>query len=138
MFKKAITAWVVSGIASILYALLTCRWLFKWVYAIDPSSFYRAGMISGQIGWLLLAGLVLVILAAVAVAGYAVLYNRIPKQGIMKGLAYGFFIWLITFATLIRVYVSINMTTAIVTYWMASSLINTLLIGAIIGAIYKK
>ena len=136
--KRALIAGVVVAIVSAIFSMLTCGWLFNWVYLLEPTNIWKPmEEVSGMwYLWVNLGGLFNGIMLALV---YALLYKGIPGTGIVKGLWYGGLVWLIgmipgMFAT----YTFMTVATTAVIYWTVSGLFHYLLSGAIIGAIYKE
>lgn len=137
--KKVITTGFVVGMISNLWGLLTCRWLFKWVYLLGPADICRTAMLNANTRWLVTMGGLKILIAIVTTFGYALAYKAMPAKGIVKGMAYGFFIWLIgCLPSRLLLYMSITISFSLILYWIANDLITYLLIGACIGALYKE
>ncbi len=139
MLKKGFVAVLVAGMIINISGLLFCQGFFHWVYGIGPRGIYRSSMMSQELSWLVLACICNFLFATVFVAGYALIYKILPSKGLRKGLIYGFLIWLIGFMfPILRTYLSVNLSAAIIIYWMINTLVVYLLMGAITGSLYKK
>ena len=133
------TTGFVAGMLSNLWGLLTCQWLFKWVYWLEPGNICRTEMLSANNPWLMAMGGLKIIIAIVTTLGYALVYKVMPAKGIVKGMVYGFLIWLVgLLPSRLLLYMSISISFSLILYWIANDLITYLLIGACIGALYKE
>lgn len=131
---SAILIWIVGSVM----AMLTCGWLFNWVYEIppriwvDPETIMSTPNMVGSYA----GGLIISILFVLV---YAVLYKGIPGKGVKKGLMYGFLVWLVgAVSGLLTSPFYMTISVIVVVYWIAQALVVNLINGAIIGAIYKK
>lgn len=93
--KRILISGVVIWIVGTVFGILTCGWLFNWVYTLplkiwkDPTMMTSAGNMIGAI----LTGLAIAIIFALV---YALLYKGIPGKGAKKGMTYGLLVWLIS------------------------------------------
>ncbi len=132
---KVVLAGVVVGILKSIWGWLTCGWLFNWVYTLEPTSIWKP---VGEMpfGIMNVTNILFAILLALV---YAVINKGLPGKGIVKGLWFGLFVWLIgslsgTFALgMVTI-----MAPGVVVYWIISFLIVNLWQGLIIAAIYGK
>ncbi len=128
----SLVVWVVSGV----YGWLTCGWLFSKVYTLPPNIWKPVAEImtpANQIG-ALIVGLVA---AFVFVSLYAVLWKGIPGKKIRKGIDYGVLVWLLGVMwglASMPFYMTINV--LVVVYWIFTSLISFIILGAIVGKMY--
>jgi len=135
--KKVLASTVAIWIFGILYTYLTCAWLFSWVYEIEPvvskdpaSMMLLPNLIGSNLSGLLIA----FIFASV----FAILYNGIPQEGVKKGLMYGFLVWLVGgLSGVITMPFYMNIAPALIFYWVVNFLVGSLIMGLIVGAIYK-
>ncbi len=135
---KAILAGVVIWIVGIIWTMLTCGWLFNWVYAIPPVIWKDAAAIT-SIGNMIGSNLLGLLIALIFVFVYAWLYKGIPGKGIKKGLAYGFIVWLVSaFSGMITMPFYMTISWVVIVYWVLNGLISYLIFVLIAGAIYKE
>jgi len=133
---KILLAAVVASLFSMIFAGLTCGWLFNWVYTLEPTNVWKPmdgppGLVF-QIGGFLLN----LILAFV----YALLQKGIPgKYKLFKGIIFGLCVWAVgmlpgMFAT----YSFMTVAAGVVLYWTILGLFEIPLKGLIIAAIYGE
>ncbi|PKP41854.1 MAG: hypothetical protein CVT95_12695 [Bacteroidetes bacterium HGW-Bacteroidetes-12] len=135
--KRILIASVIIWIISTAYGWLTCGCLFNWVYELEPTRLWETPeAIQNHMIWINSLGL---LTAIIFVSVYALLYKGIPGKGIKKGICFGLIIWLIgTFSGLITMPFYMTIATTVVIYWIISHFVLSLIIGAIIGIIYKE
>ncbi len=132
---KVILAGVVVGILGGIWGWLTCGWLFNWVYTLEPTGIWKA---PGEMPFILMSvmGLVFGIILAFV---YALIHKGLPGKGIVKGLTFGLFVWLV--GGLPGCF-SLGMVTVMahgaVIYWILGALVVSLWQGLVIAAIYGK
>lgn len=137
--RKIVFTGIAVGIASNIYGLITCRWLFKWVYFIDLPNIWKASMLSGNISWLISMGTMRMLISIITTLGYAILYKGLPFKSVKKGIAYGLLIWLLgLLPSRILLYLSMNISASIIIYWILDELVSYMLLGAVIGICYKE
>lgn len=137
--KRIALAGIINWILGTIYTMLTCGWLFNWIYTIEPiiwktpEEIMLASNYAGSSAVGLLASILLVL-------GYSIFYKSIPGKGVKKGLWYGFLIWLIggSIAGIATMPFYMTIAWEVVIYWLLSGLILKLIEGAIIGLIYKN
>lgn len=136
-YARILIGGIVILIVSTFYTMLTCGWLFTWVYEIEPIIWKSPALMMTQdniIGSLasgLLGALVFIFL-------YGVFYKGIPGKGVKKGLMYGLLLWLLTI-TMGIIGMPFYMTIAwtVIVYWILNFLVWHLIMGLLVGAIYK-
>ena len=134
--KKIILSSVVIWIVSVVFGFLTCGWLFNWVYQLPPNIWKTPEVMTVNLIWMNLIGLLTAIIFA---SVFALLYKGIPGQGIKKGINYGFIIWLVSaLSGMITMPFYMTIATTVVVYWIILALALNIINGAIIGAIYKE
>jgi len=136
--KRIALASIVIWIVGSVFAMLTCGWLFNWVYEIPPIIWkpVEEMMATNNMVTSYVLGL---IVSIIFVSVYAWLYDKLPGKGAKKGMTYGFIVWLVgalSGTMTMPLYMTIAVT--VVVYWIIQALILNLIIGAITGAIYKK
>lgn len=136
--KKILISGVVIWVISTIFGLLTCGWLFSWVYTLppniwkDPVEMMSTGNIIGGN----LTGLFRAIIFALV---YALLYKGIPGESVKKGMMYGILVWLVgALAGMASMPFYMTIATTVVVYWIIQALVLNLISGAIVGVIYKE
>ena len=134
LFLTSFVVWVV-GIA---FIMLTCGWLFSWVYAIPPIVSKSAEAMmnpANMVGNYLIAFLIAVIFVLV----YAWIMKALPGKGAKRGIYYGLIVWLVSaFSGMITMPFYMNIATTLVVYWVIQALVLSVIKGAIVGAMYKE
>jgi len=130
----SVLLWIIGTVAR----MLTCGWLFNWVYQIPPIIWKTSAEIT-QTGNMISSYVAGFIISVIFVTVFAWLYKGLPEKGVKKGIIYGFIVWLVGalsgMATL-PFYMTIS--TTVVVYWIAHAFVMNIIYGAIVGAIYKK
>ncbi|MEK9165345.1 MAG: hypothetical protein AAB525_00605 [Patescibacteria group bacterium] len=139
-YKKIMLAGSAAGIVHIIFGTLTCGWLFKGIYLIEPTNVWKftgqSGFSGSQIAIMTIGNIVIGVILAGA---YAWLKAGIPGAGIKKGLNYGLALWLVgTLPGMFSTYMFMTVATAVVLYWIVIGLVNYLILGVIIAKIYKE
>ncbi len=135
-FGRIVIATIVLTILNGLYAWLTCGWLFKWVYSLEPISVWvtEASMTGSFFFCVYLGNLVLLFLFVLI---FNVLYGCIPGAcRACKGAMYGLLVWLLGGLPgmfMIHMFMTVNKT--VVVYWLISGLVWLLISGVIVGMI---
>lgn len=131
--KRMLIAGVVSRMAGTILGIVTCGGIFNWVYALEPTDIWKP-MAGPPPIWFNVASLALGIILALI---YALLYRGIPGRGIVKGLVFGLFVWLVgTVPGMLATYTFMRIATGVVIYWTIQGLVVLLVEGIIIAAIY--
>lgn len=109
-------------------------WLASGLYASSDPALWKD--MSGN-WWVynlvfnLLVGLILTLV-------YSVFYKALPDSGAIRGLQYGFWIWIIGVVPgLLMTLLSIAVPEELVVVWLISGLFNYLISGLVIGAMYQ-
>lgn len=132
---KVVLAGVVVGILKSIWGWLTCGWLFNWVYTLEPTSIWKP-VEEMPFGMMNVTNILFAFLLALV---YALINKGLPGKGIVKGLWFGLFVWLVgalpgTFALgMVTI-----MAHGVVIYWLISFLVVNLWQGLLIAAIYGK
>lgn len=136
-YSRILIAGIVIWIVSTIYIFLTCGWLFTWVYQIPPiiwltpEAMMSTENLVGSLGTGLLSAFIFTLI-------YAILYKGLPYSGIKKGLIYGLLLWLITIGMgIIGMPFYMTIAWTVVIYWTINFLVGNLLLGLLVGAIYK-
>ena len=135
--KKLIITTLAIWIVSAAYTMLTCGWLFSWVYELPPMIWKTPTEIMASANMIgsYLAG---VLVSFLFVFIFAFLYKKLPNKGVKRGLLYGFLVWLVGPASgVIAMPFYMTIATIVVAYWVLSMLVKYLLLGAIVGVLYK-
>jgi hypothetical protein len=115
---------------------LTCGWLFKWVYDLEPTNVWKA--MEGAPGVTFYIGALVLNILFVLV--YALLAKGIPgKNKLLKGLLYGLCVWVVgVLPGMFATYMFMTVATTVVIYLTISALVFTPLKGLITVAIYGE
>ncbi|MFC1732880.1 hypothetical protein ACFL6I_21465 [candidate division KSB1 bacterium] len=133
LFLATLAIWLFGTV----YAMLTCGWLFNWVYQIPPIIWKTPAEMmtaSNMIG----SNLSGIVVSFVFVLAYAMLYKGLPEKGVKKGMIYGFIAWLIgPLSGIITMPYYMTIASQVVGYWIINMIIIYLVMGALVGLIYK-
>jgi len=134
--KRIALASIITWIVGTAIKWLTCGWLFSWVYMMPPNIWKSPEvmmsptyMILGNIGGLIVSALFVIV--------FAIIFKGIPGKGAQKGAIYGVLIWLVASVggiALMPLYMTVSGT--VVVYWIVQALAINLINGAIVGALY--
>ena len=134
--KKLLIASVVIWIVGTVFGMLTCGWLFSWVYELPPNIWQSHEAMMENLVWMNLLGFFGYLAFAFV---FAIFYKGIPGQGIKKGVNYGILIWLAgSLVGMFTMPLYMTISTTVVIYWIVQALALNLINGAIIGKIYKE
>ncbi len=138
--SKVFSIALVITIIGTVISVLTCEWLFKWIYAIEPIVAWKYGLNVAPSGQAMAVNFVgELILAIILVCVFVKLYDGIPYKGWKKGVKFGFLVWLVSILPgMFATYMWMNVALAWVVYMTIMGLIVLLIKGAVIGAMYKK
>ncbi len=132
---KLVFVGVVVSILKSVWGWLTCGWLFNWVYTLEPISVWKPPK---EMPFVLM-NITNLIFAFLLALVYAMICKGLPGKGIVKGLWFGLFVWLVG---ALPGNLALGMFTIIapgvITYWIISSLVESLWQGLIIVAICGK
>lgn len=138
---KTLVRIILAGLAvtifGIVVAMLTCGWLFNWVYTLEPTNVWRPMEGGAPPMWFLVGGFALNILMA---AMYAMIRKGIPGGNrLVRGLLFGLLVWVVgmlpgMFAT----FTFMTVATTVVVYWTILDLVLLPIKGLIIAALYGK
>lgn len=135
---KIILAALVIWIVQMVTVMLTCGWLFKWVYEIPPIIWKDPVAMTSGLN-MLGSNLVAIFGSIIFVLVYSLFYKGIPGKGVKKGVTYGFAVWLIgPLIGSIAMPFYMTISTAVIIYWVMQMFVLFLIKGAIVGAIYKE
>ena len=136
--KRILISGVLIWIVGSVFGILTCGWLFNWVYTLPPNIWKDpAAMMST--GNMIGANLIGLIAAIIFASVYALIYMGIPGDGIKKGMIYGLIVWLLgALSGIASMPFYMSIATTVVVYWIIQALVLNLINGAIVGAIYKE
>ncbi len=138
MIKKGIIAWIVSGIFVNLWALLTCVWLFRWVYFVKPIHVYRSWVLEFTLAYAFFSVVLNFVFTGLFVLFYALIQKGLSGKGIKKGLIIGLSSWLVGGAvSWVRVALTLDVSGILFIDWMVNGFISYVGVGAIIGKVYE-
>ena len=134
-YWRIFIAGVVVTVFSTGVGMITCGWLFKWVYEIEPTNIWRV-MDAPPVAYYSGVMALNIVLAFV----YALLVKGIPgKNKLTKGLVFGLCVWAVgTLPGMLATYLFMTVAATVVIYWTITGLVFTPLIGLIIAAIYGE
>lgn len=127
-------ATVVITVLHMAFGMLTCGWLFKWVYALEPTNVWvpDSAMSGGFFAWMGLGQLVLTFFFVLV---FARLYESMPgcQRGV-KGASYGLFVWLIgVLPGMFATYMFMTVNKVVVIYWTLAGFVWLMIAGLIVG-----
>ncbi|OFV67809.1 MAG: conserved hypothetical protein, membrane [Candidatus Syntrophoarchaeum caldarius] len=135
--KRILIAGIIIWIVGTAFGVLTCGWLFNWVYQLppniwkDPTEIMAAGNVIG-------ANVIELLGAMIFVAVYAFISGGIPGEGVKKGMTYGLIVWLVgVLSGIASMPFYMTIATTVVVYWIVQALVVNLINGAIVGVIYR-
>lgn len=117
--------------------MLTCGWLFSWVYTLPPTEVWlpKEVMMSSQT--LLNSNLLTLVMSFFFVYVYAVIYKGVPGKTWSRGLTYGALLWLITGVGMSSMMLFMAISPTVVIYWIIQALVISLISGSFVGGLYK-
>jgi len=134
--KKVLIAGVAAGIVNTIYSILVCSGLIMpYLEEITGSDFWVENTVS-HIAIMTVFSFSTCILWAF---GYALLYKGIPGSGLIKGVSYGFLLWLLG---ILPQTVALHLHTTIWpefnwVFLSINSLVRWLILGLVYAFIYK-
>ncbi|MBU2639276.1 MAG: DUF1440 domain-containing protein [Nanoarchaeota archaeon] len=135
--KRLVVSSIIILIVSALYTFLTCGWLFKWIYNIEPKIWLSPSSMTSVYNIILsnLVGFLTILFFATI---YALIYSKLPLKTFRRGALYGFFIWLVgPFTGIISMPFYMTISWGVIIYWIFSRLIIYLIMGALLGQLYE-
>jgi len=138
MFKnnqaKIFQAGVLSGIMLFVLAAIE-DWLSSGLYTIADPAIWSAIMYQN---WWIYSFCYHVVVGLILVLVYSIFYNSLPDVGAVRGLQFGFWIWVVgTVPGLLMTLMSLAIPEELVIVWLVTGLFNYLLAGLLIGALYQ-
>ena len=138
-FVRIIVATIVLTILNSLFAGLTCGWLFKWVYALEPTNVWvpESAMTTTFFIWLYAGTFILMFLFVLI---FSVLHDSIPGAcRACKGAMYGFLVWLLGMLPgMFMTYMFMTVNRTVILYWTVCGLVWLLIAGIVTGLIYCR
>jgi hypothetical protein len=136
--KKVVVSTIVLWLVSVFYMFLTCGWLFKWVYDLEPKIWLPVEVMMLPVN-MVLSHIVTIVGVFFFVVIFEILYKAIPQKGVSKGMVYGFFVFLLgPFVGISSMPLYMTVSTTVIVYWLVSAFVLFLIKGAIVGKIYSK
>lgn len=132
---RVLLAAVAVTVFGSVWGFVTCGWLFNWVYLLPPVTVWRPPMDMTATFWTInYAGYL--ILSIIFVAVLVWIRNGLPGGRLVKGLTFGFIVWLVgtlpgMFGTFM--FMTVNPTWSL--YMTINQLIAIPVTGLIAGAI---
>jgi MFS family permease len=137
--KRIVIAGLVVWIVSSIIILLTCGWLFKWVYKLPPNIWRDFSTMPATAVNIIGPHVIGIIQGLLFALVFAIIYKGIPGKGVLKGIIYGVLVWLVGALTgLAGMPFYMTIATGVVVYWIIQQLVLGVINGAIVGAIYKE
>jgi hypothetical protein len=126
---------VVMVFNSVLMAL-TCGWLFKWVYTLEPTNVWKPMDNMPGAAYFLGAVVMSIIFAFV----YALLQKGIPgKNQFLRGIVFGLCTWAVGMLPgMLALYFCMTINPTVPIYWTILGLVQLPLNGLIVAAIYGE
>lgn len=120
----------------IIFGMITCGWLFSWVYRLEPAYVWRK--MEGGPGLFFMAGML--VLHFVLAVVYSYLHVGIPYQTLaLKGLFFGLCLWGVsTLPMVLSTYTFMNVANGVLIYWTFSLLIQKVVKALILAFIYGR
>ena len=136
---KVLFAAVAATVFNAIYGIATCGWLFKWIYAIEPTNVWKPESAYTGAFWakVYIGSLILWFFFAAAYG----LINKVftADCSLCKGAAYGLIIWLVGMLPgMWMTYSFMTVSYQVVIYWTISGLVSLMISGMIVAAIYGK
>lgn len=132
-WQKVFIATALSGVTFALISIFL-NYLFSSLYLTTPA-IWRT--VTGV--WLLGMVVYYFLFALFFVLVYALLYTGIPNTGLLKGITYGFLVFLLLGLKSFAVnYISTTLPLDLILIWVIGLAINLLVMGVICGLIYQK
>lgn len=137
--KRIVVAGLIIWIVDSIFFILTCGWLFKWVYKLPPHIWRDFTAMPATALNLIGPHVIGIIRALLFALVFAILYKGIPGKGVVKGIIFGVLVWIVGALTgMASMPFYMTIATGVVIYWIIQQLVLGLINGAIIGAIYKE
>lgn len=137
--KRIVIAGLIIWIVDSIFFILTCGWLFKWVYKLPPNIWRDFTAMQANAVNLIVPHVIGLIRALLFVLIFAILYKGIPGKGVTKGMVYGLLVWLVgALSGMATMPFYMTIATTVVIYWIIGALFISVINGAIVGAIYKE
>lgn len=116
--------------------------LFGGVFNLEPRAIWKWTPAQGfnmPAKWWVILFLLNLVLAIAFAFIYALIEKGLPGQGLKKGLSFGLIVWIVgPIPALITMYLMINIATGALIYFTLQSLVEWLIYGAVISAIYRE
>ena len=137
-YGRIILAALVATLIEAIYSWATCGNLFKWVYRLEPTQVWRS-MENATWAFWLEVNLGNFVFSLIFVFLFALLFSSIPGRYILKGIMWGFFVWLLgTVPGMFATGMFMNISQTVVIYWTIIGLVKYLLVGTSTAIVYGK
>ncbi|MHC4075171.1 MAG: hypothetical protein ACYSRZ_01985 [Planctomycetota bacterium] len=133
---RILIAGLVITVFNTAFAMVTCGWFFRWVYALKPTDIWKPMNGPPPTAYYISAVVISILFALV----YAILNKGIPgKIRLLKGIVFGLCVWAVGILPgMAAMYFFMTINPVVVLYWTLLGLVQTPLAGIIIAAIYGK
>jgi hypothetical protein len=137
--KRIVIAGLVIWIVDAIFFVLTCGWLFKWVYKLPPNIWRDWAAMPATAVNIVGPHVIGIIRGLLFALVFAIIYKGIPGKGVVKGIIFGVLVWLVGALTgMASMPFYMTIATGVVVYWIIQQLVLGVINGAIVGAIYKE
>lgn len=131
---KIFQAGILSGI--MLFVLVAIEdWLAGSLYTMADPAIWNNVMAHN---WWVYSFFYHIMVGLILVLAFSLFYNSLPDSGSVKGLQFGFWIWVVgTVPGLLMTLMTLAVPEELVIVWLVTGLFNYLLAGLLIGSLYK-
>lgn len=121
----------------IAFGMLTCGWLFKWIYRLSPIPIWRPVQFLAWQYWVMV-DIGIFVISIIYVMAYAKIGCVLGKSKIERGLRFGFYLWFVAMLPgMFYLYTFINIHPWVVVYWLIRGFIEFIVAGLLIAWIYS-
>ncbi len=133
---KILIAAAAVSVFGVIFAGVTCGWLFNWVYKLEPTNVWKPMDGPPGLAFQIVVFLFHIVLAVV----YALIRKGIPgRNKLSKGFVFGLCVWAVGILPgMFSTYYFMTVSTGVVIYWAILGLVEMPIKGLIIAAIYGE
>ena len=125
---------IVVAILQSIWGMLTCGWIFNWVYTLEPTSVWRP-MEEFPVLWCIILTFIFSIILAYV---FFIIVEGLPGRDSARGLWFGLFVWLVgALPCFSSLFLGTIISHVVLIYWLASALIVSLWSGVVLSKIIK-
>ena len=134
--RRLVLAALAVTVFTIAFNMLTCGWLFRWVYELPPTEIWRDVRTMPAGFW----GLVDIGTLLVSII-YVIIYARIGccigTTAVRRGLSFGFCLWMVSLLPgMFFTYAFMEIAAGAVTYFLLRGIVEFLIAGLLIAWLY--